>query len=101
MHSTAGTVLSSASGFLCTSLLTAWTEQSSGRLLLQVYRGLWRGHHDVAIKQLTCFADDMLLAALVRTSAMSLAQGYPAAAVAKSFDIALQQFLAALQGAQS
>jgi hypothetical protein len=32
----------------------------------QVYRGLWRGHHDVAIKQLTCFADEMLLSALVR-----------------------------------
>ena len=33
---------------------------------MQVYRGLWRGHHDVAIKQLTCFADEMLLSALVR-----------------------------------
>ena len=46
---------------------TPWLSLSlrSGRGA-QVYRGLWRGHHDVAIKQLTCYADEMLLSALVR-----------------------------------
>ncbi len=31
-----------------------------------MFKGKWRGHHEVAIKQLTCFADEMLLSALER-----------------------------------
>lgn len=46
------------------------TRQILSILLLQVYKGVWKRHHLVAIKQLSAFPDDMLLEALQREVAI-------------------------------
>lgn len=57
-------------GWLCSGkwqpalLASRGEQQPAATAHRQVFKGKWRGHHEVAIKQLTSFADDMLLSAL-------------------------------------